>query len=422
MCDNIFRNTILASITRQMKILHTADWHLGKKLEQFNRIEEQKLVLSEICTIANEQDVDAVIIAGDLFDTYNPATEAEELFYSTIHKLSNHGKRLVIAIAGNHDSPDRINAPIPLARENGIVLVGYPNEEIKPFTLESGIVITKSSAGFIEVKLPKCSYPLRLILCPYANEYRLKKYLGHGEDSVKLHDLLSAHWSQIAAQYCDDQGVNLLVGHLFIAKQGEPLQSEPEDEKPILHVGGADAIFTKAIPPQIQYAAFGHLHRYQVVDEQPCPTIYSSSILGYSFSEAHQSKYVVLVDLEAGKKVVYEKIQLNAGLPLVRKKFDHVDDVVQWLQTHQDNYVELTIDLNEFLKSSDRRRIMRAHPRVVSIIPVHNFDAGDDQETVHIDLNQSMDQLFTQYFLHENGKLPNANIMDIFQELKALNK
>src|SRR6476660_3431294 len=98
-----------------MRLLHTADWHLGKKLERFSRLEEQKLALEEIIQIADEQEVDAILIAGDLFDNYNPASEAVELFYKTLKRLSKNGKRAVIAIAGNHDSPDRIEAPDPLA-------------------------------------------------------------------------------------------------------------------------------------------------------------------------------------------------------------------------------------------------------------------------------------------------------------------
>lgn len=86
-----------------MKILHTADWHLGKKLDRFPRIEEQVLVLEEIINIAEKEAVDLVIIAGDLFDNFNPSVEASDLFYKTLKKLANEGKRPVIAISGNHD-------------------------------------------------------------------------------------------------------------------------------------------------------------------------------------------------------------------------------------------------------------------------------------------------------------------------------
>src|ERR1035437_3612263 len=113
-----------------MKILHTSDWHLGKRLESFSRFEEQKAVLSEICEIADREQVNAIIISGDLFDTFNPPVEAMDLFYKTLKRLANNGQRAVIALAGNHDSPDRIEAPEPLARECGILLAGYPNSLI----------------------------------------------------------------------------------------------------------------------------------------------------------------------------------------------------------------------------------------------------------------------------------------------------
>jgi len=121
-----------------MKILHTSDWHLGKKLGHYSRLEEQINVLDEICTIADEHAADVVVIAGDLFDTYNPPNEAVDLFYSTVKRLSREGKRPVFAIAGNHDSPDRIQTPDPLARECGIIFIGNPQVKVVPFSLDPG--------------------------------------------------------------------------------------------------------------------------------------------------------------------------------------------------------------------------------------------------------------------------------------------
>src|ERR1035437_2649810 len=116
-----------------MKILHTSDWHLGKRLEGFSRLNEQSAVLQEICDIADSEKAEAVIIAGDLFDTFNPSTEAVELFYHFTKKLTNNGTRPVIAIAGNHDSPERIEAPDPLAPECGILFSGFPHPVISSF-------------------------------------------------------------------------------------------------------------------------------------------------------------------------------------------------------------------------------------------------------------------------------------------------
>ena len=145
-----------------MKILHTADWHLGKRLEQYSRLEEQHEVLNEICEIADREDVDAVLIAGDLFDHPNPPIEAIDLFYQTLKRLSKDGQRPVIGIAGNHDSPDRVQAPDPLARASGIILMGYPKAEIRPFTLSTGLELTRSAPGFVELRIPGQQHSLRL--------------------------------------------------------------------------------------------------------------------------------------------------------------------------------------------------------------------------------------------------------------------
>ena len=231
-----------------MKILHTSDWHLGKRLEDFSRIEEQMAVLQEICEIAEQEQVDAVLVAGDLFDTFNPPTEAVELFYRTLKRLANNGKRAVIAIAGNHDSPDRIEAPDPLARECGIIFAGYPNSVVPLFELESGLKVLQSTEGFMELKLPGVDSPLRLLLTPYANEFRLKTYLGQENSEEELRSVLQQKWQELATSYCDSQGINVLVNHLYVMKRGGEMPEEPADEKPILHLGGAQAIYSENIP------------------------------------------------------------------------------------------------------------------------------------------------------------------------------
>jgi exonuclease SbcD len=405
-----------------MKILHTADWHLGKRLEQFPRMKEQAEVLEEICAIADEEDVDLVLIAGDLFDTYNPPIEAEELFYRTLKKLSKNGQRPVIAIAGNHDSADRINAPNPLAHQNGIILVGYPNEIVRPFALDTGVRITKSEPGFIELILPKYDYPLRLLMTPYANEYRLKTYLGKQNAEENMRGLLAQQWRELADLHCDSSGVNTLVSHLFFMKEGSAIKSEPEDEKPILHVGGAQPILTRDIPMQIQYAALGHLHRYQIVDNEPCPCIYSSSILEYSFSEAHQTKYVVCAELEPSEQVKVKRIEISTGKKLVRKKFDDIDICLNWLRDNLDCYVELTIQTEKYLTGQERRRILQAHENVVTIIPEMTDNNQIDANPQQLDLDQSMEDLFIQYFQHRQGQSPAKSILDLFGELKAIDE
>lgn len=151
-------------------------------------MEEQKEVLQEIVEIAEAQEVDLVLLAGDIFDSFNPNHEAVELLYKTLRRLSNNGKRPIIAISGNHDSTQFIEAPDPLARELGIIFYSRYDSTIPTGTLESGIQITQSESGFIELKLPAYDFPIRMLLAPYANELLLKTYLGDGDREEEFRD------------------------------------------------------------------------------------------------------------------------------------------------------------------------------------------------------------------------------------------
>ncbi len=400
-----------------IKILHTADWHLGKKLDSFSRMEEQVEVMDEICSIADDQKVDMVIVAGDLFDTFNPPVEAIELFYKTLKRLSANGKRPVIAIAGNHDSPDRIDAPNPLAKECGIIFIGNPDSVLTPFKLEDGFEITKVDGNFFEIKHPNHPFPIRIIATPYANEVRLKTYLGAEEKDDALNALLKNKWQDYADNYCDAKGVNLLTSHLYMLKKGGEILEEPEGEKP-LKVGNAEVIYTECIPSQIQYTALGHLHSYQAVGGHSNPVIYSSSPLAYSFAEVGREKKVVIIEAEPDKEVIVSPIGLKKGRELHRKKFDFIEDAVTWLQDNPYTLVELTLVSDQFLTNDELKKIHESHDGIIHIIPVIRQEDTGKQIENQVNLDQNMEGLFIDYFKSkEKGQEPNEELMALFYEV-----
>ena len=404
-----------------MRILHTGDWHLGKKLDFFSRLEEQKEVLLEICNIADQENVDLVIVAGDLFDTFNPPVEATELLYKTLKTLSNNGKRPVIAIAGNHDSPDRIDSPDPLARECGIFFFGYPNMEMRPITVEGAFDIIRVDKGFMEIKLPKYYYPARIICTPFANEIRLKQFLGLEDKSAQLQEALKDNWKSLADQYCDGYGVNLLTSHLYMLKRNGEILEEPEGEKPI-RLGYADLVYSDSIPSNIQYTALGHLHRYHNIGNETQPVIYPSSPLCYSFSESGQQKQVVIVDLEPNKTATLKAIPLQKGRPLYRKKFQSIDEAEAWLLDNPYALVELSIESDVFLTSSDMKRLHQSHEGIIHIIPiVKNINNQGNSEQQQVNLDQGIHELFTDYFKSKYKQEPNQEIMDLFEEVVSNN-
>lgn len=412
---------ILSEKTYSMKILHTSDWHLGKKLEGFSRLEEQEAALREICEIADRESIDAVIVAGDLFDTFNPPSDAVEVFYRYLKKLANNGNRAVIAIAGNHDSPDRIEAPDPLARECGIVFSGFPGSEISPFRLETGLELSRSAPGLIEMSVPGTGCPLRIITVPYANEIRLRTYLGTDEPDTELRKLLENQWAETAETFCDSKGVNVLAAHLLFARDASSIPEEPEEERRINYIGGAPAIFPENLPAGIQYAASGHLHRYQLITSKPCPVIYSGSPLAYSFNETDQDKFVVVVEAEPGQKATYRNFPLKSGMRLIRNRFEDMDEAVEWLTENQDVYLELTIVSDQYLSAIDHKRLHDAHPYIVRIIPESRTAVAGDEGTagVAIDLTKKMEDLFIDYFKHRKGQEPGENILNLFREITS---
>ncbi|MEM6806794.1 MAG: exonuclease subunit SbcD, partial [Bacteroidota bacterium] len=355
----------------------------------------------------------------DLFDTFNPSSEAEELLYKTLKDLTKNGTRAVVAIAGNHDSPERIEAPDPLARACGIIFAGYPNSIVPPFALDTGLAVLKSEEGFVELQIPGVDLPLRLLLTPYANEYRLKKFLGFKDADTALRMHLQQHWEKQAKAFCDEKGINILIAHLFFAKENEPLQEEPDSEKPILHVGGAQAIFSINVPDGIDYVALGHLHRRQTVADDPCPMVYSGSPLSYSFAEANQQKGVMLLEFQKDKTLELKKIPLTSGRPLLRKRFEEIDVAANWLAEHPNAIVELTLVMEEYLSAQEKNRLLEINPDLFIVPELKGKLLEDSSIGQQIDLSQTVEQLFRDYFEFTKGLAPDDAVLNIFKEVLA---
>lgn len=405
-----------------IKILHTADWHLGKRLQDFSRLEEQKLVLDEIVEISDRENVDMILLAGDIYDTFNPPHDAVELLYKTLRKLSKNGTRPIIAISGNHDSTQFVEAADPLARELGIFFYGKYQSIIPVGKLDSGIEILQSESGFIELTLPKFNFPIRILLAPYANEGSLKTYLGEENRDSEFRNILGKKWQTLADKYCDQQGINLFLGHFFFIKEGEKPEAEPESERPILHVGGTQALFTNSIPKQIHYAALGHLHRYHAVSHDTIPVVYSSSPLAYSFSEADQQKQVVLIHASPKNPATYQPIELKEGRPLHRVRFDNLADTLQWLEKNPYTFVELTYVTESSIDANTRKAIMSAHDGIVNLIPqIQNQSKNQLTSFQAEDLQKDMTSLFQLFYKSEKGQEPNEELLNIFKEVIGQN-
>jgi exonuclease SbcD len=249
---------------------------------------------------------------------------------------------------------------------------------------------------------------------------RLKTYLGSENTEEALRDTLKRFWETLSQKYCDSKGVNVMVAHLLFIKEGDEQPVEPEEEKPILYIGGAQSQFSSDIPKEIQYVALGHLHRKQTIDKQPCPIVYSGSPLAFSFAEANQDKFVMIIDAVSGKDATVKEIKLNQGKRLIRKSFNQIDEAVEWLTQNPNILIELTIVSDTYLTGEDRKRMMDAHDGIVALIPEISVKHTDkkNQKSI-IDINKNMDDLFIDFFKSKKGQEPNIRLLDLFKEVLA---
>ncbi len=266
-----------------MRILHSSDWHLGCSLFGKKRYDEQESFLKWLIELIEIEQIDIVLVSGDIFDSPVPSHRAQELYYDFLHKVSLTACRHIVIIGGNHDSPSLLNAPSGLLKHLNIHVRGGMTDEAK-----DEVIILKDNDG--EALAVVCAVPflrerdLRLV---EAGESILAK-----ED--KLTQGIANHYSQVfehALGLAKNVPV-LAMGHLFAAgailREGEAVRD--------LYIGNLAQIPGSIFPKEIDYIALGHLHRQQSVGARE-NLRYSGSPIPLSFTEAETPKQVLVVDI-----------------------------------------------------------------------------------------------------------------------------
>ena len=400
-----------------MRILHTSDWHLGKSLEQISRIDEQKEFIDFLVKIVEEQQIDLILIAGDIYDTYNPSAAAEELFYEAVDRLNGKGKRPVVVIAGNHDNPERLCAASPLAYKNGIILLGYPASDAGDYKINSeAIRVADSGLGWLELCVAGFDYHAVLLTLPYPSESRLEEVLTAQADESALQkaysEKIGSILSNLSTKFREDT-VNLVVSHLFL------LGGKESDSERTLQVGGALTVNPGVMPENAHYAALGHLHRPQEIRHAPCPVFYSGSPLAYSFSEAEHSKAVYIVDAVPGEKAVITPGYLDCGKPLRRWVAEEgIAQAIQWCEEGRDKnaWVDLEIITDRIFTTEEQRTLRMLHPGIINIRPRLKQEEG---ETISPETREGkkMDELFRDFYRYRMGADIPDELMEVFIEI-----
>ncbi len=388
-----------------MRFIHTSDWHLGKTLEGNSRLEEQEIFLNDFVNIVEENNIDMVIIAGDIYDTSNPPAAAEKLFYKTACRLADNGNRCVVVISGNHDSPERLSAITPLAEEMGILVFGYPLSKTNKAKYK-GFEITEALEGC--TKFDFNGEKVTLITLPYPSEKRLNEVIKGDTDreqqisySKKVGDLFRK-----LEQNFEDDSVNIAVSHLFVVG-GESTDSE----RPI-ELGGSLLVQKSDLPQNSQYTALGHLHKPQKASER-LHAYYSGSPIQYSKSERIYSKGAKIVEVHPGKEAIIEDIYFKNYKPIEVFKCKGIEEAINICEENKDrniwSYFEIVTD--EVINQKHIKTMKSLLKDIIEIKPIIN----QNYEYEHVDMREkTMKELFIEYYKFRNKVEPKGELLDLF--------
>ncbi|ROV60646.1 exonuclease SbcCD subunit D [Vibrio ponticus] len=251
-----------------MKFLHTSDWHLGRQFHNVSLLEDQQAVLAQIITYLESNPVDALVIAGDIYDRSVPPTAAIEVMSQFVEKVCGELSVPVIIIPGNHDGAQRLGFAASQMKSSGLHIIANFDEMLKPVIIPSDI----GEVAFYGM--------------PYNDPELVRHY---SKEPVKDHDQAHQLLAELIHQQFVPEQKNVLISHCFVDGA-----IESDSERP-LAIGGSDRVSHEHFT-QFDYVALGHLHQPQKKGEEYIR--YSGSLMKYSFSEQHQAKGMTLVELD----------------------------------------------------------------------------------------------------------------------------
>lgn len=397
-----------------MRFIHTSDWHLGKNLDgvKNSRLDEQEKFIDEFVNIVEENNIDLVIIAGDIYDNGNPPARAEKLFYNALKRISKGGERAVLVIAGNHDNPERLVAASPLAYEHGVVMLGTPKSVVEKGRYGSFEVVD-CGEGYIELDIK--GERAVIITLPYPSEKRLAEiFIEESEDESRRNsysEKIGELFEKLSDKYRGDT-INLAVSHLFV------VGGETSDSERSIELGGSLAVDAEKLPKKAQYIGLGHLHRPQKVRGTEVKAYYSGSPIQYSKSEIGYSKCIYIVDVKPSEEAAVEERFLSNYKPIEVWKCKGIEEAINMCRenSEKDVWVYLEIETEEYISQENMKLMNELKKDIIEIIPKIN---RADEEYVHLEniAERGMGELFKEFYKSIRSVEPDDEIMDLFLKI-----
>lgn len=361
-----------------MRFLHTSDLHIGKQLHGVSLEDDQRYILDRIIDTAREEKADAILIAGDVFDSVRPSEASVALFNDFLTKAADEFP--VYVIPGNHDSADRLGTYRSLLRDN-VRICG-------PFYKEGKMQRCTVTDGHGE---------LNIWLMPYIRTSSVRA--KYQDDTIDIPE--KAFKKVFEESGVDPSARNILVAHQFVVGEGISLSTSDSEELRPDTLGGADSVSYEVLAP-FDYVALGHIHRPQPAGR---PTVrYCGSPLKYSESESKDTKGVDIIDIGEKGEASSRHVPLKPLRDLIRLE-GTVDEILSHRDECREMYVCAAVHTESSIGNANER-LKAAFPHLVSVSYVVSENAGDARAGVSPEEVESRDpaELFSDFFKTVTGR------------------
>ena len=384
-----------------MRLLHTADWHVGRTIRGRSRIEEFEAALEEVVRIAIDEGVDAVLLAGDIYEHAVPSPDADALVIDVFLRLQDAGIR-VVAISGNHDSAARMAAFAGLLSRIGVEVASH----VRP-PGQGGIQVVPNRAGDEEAEVACVPFVPERRFGDAASLFDASEawYRSYAQGMGQLLEAMAAGFSP--------RRIPIVLAHLF----SDGALVTPGGGERELTIGMAYAVPPSRLPAEAAYVALGHVHLPQAVKGSPSPARYAGSLLQLDFGEAGQRKSVALVDVTLGKPAKVHEVPLTAGRSLGELR-GTLDEVLVAGGEAGDAWLRAFVT-TEGPVPGVADRIRDELPNVLDVHLVyeradHSLDGREPISSL-----TPRDQ-FVAYFQAQHGAEPEPSLLEAFDELVTL--
>lgn len=354
--------------TTAVKFIHTADWHLGKLVHGIYMTEEQRYMLEQFIELVKEEEPDAVVIAGDLYDRSVPPTEAVELLDEVLFRINVELNTPIVAVSGNHDSAERLSFGSSWYKHSHFYLKGKLTNDFTPITING----------------------VNFHCVPYAEPGNVRQILE--DDSINSHHAAMEAIVNRIEEKMNPNEPHVFVGHAFV------LGGKTTDSERTLSVGGSGCVGADVFKP-FHYTALGHLHSPDAIKHETIR--YSGSLLKYSFSEASQRKSVSIVEMDGdGSFQLREKVlQPKQDMRELQGLMEELLDPAFYESQKVDDYLKITLH-DEGTLIDPINQLRQVYPNVLHLERKMDLTDAKKKNTFRVleDKKRSELDLFKEFY------------------------